>query len=170
MQSDQELLQRIDRGDEDALGELYDLYYKLMSRFVLGITHDAQLTLEVINDVFMVVWDKAGSFRGDSAVSTWVLGIAYKKSLKAATKQRWPLPLDAIADAADEGEIEKVIRDQEIRKVLSKLSPEHRAVVELSYYFGYSYREIADILVCPENTVKTRMFHARRMLRSLLEA
>lgn len=169
MQSDQKLLRRINRGDEGALGELYDLYYKLMSRFVLGITHDAQLTLEVINDVFMVVWTKAGSFRGDSAVSTWILGIAYKKSLKAVAKQRWSLPLDAIVDAADEGAIEKVIRDQEVSKVMSKLSPEHRAVVELSYYFGYSYKEIADIMVCPENTVKTRMFYARRMLRSLLE-
>lgn len=53
---------------------------------------------------------------------------------------------------------------------MTKLSPEHSAVVELSYYFGYSYMEIADILACPENTVKTRMFYARRMLRSLLEA
>lgn len=84
MQSDLELLRRIDKGDEDALGELYDLYYKLLSRFVLGNTHDVQLTLEIINDVFMVVWDKAGSFRGDSAVSTWMLGIAYKKALKPA--------------------------------------------------------------------------------------
>lgn len=170
MQSDQKLLQRINRGDEDALGELYDLYYKLMSRFVLGITHDAQLTLEVINDVFMVVWGKAGSFRGDSAVSTWILGIAYKKSLKAVAKQRWPLPLEAIADVINDGSMERVVREQEVRKIMSKLSPDHRAVVELSYYFGYSYKEIADIMACPESTVKTRMFYARRMLRSLLEA
>ncbi len=170
MQSDLELLRRIDKGDEDALGELYDLYYKLLSRFVLGNTHDVQLTLEIINDVFMVVWDKAGSFRGDSAVSTWMLGIAYKKSLKASAKQRRLLPLDAVAEVTDDGAIEKLIRDQEIRKVMTKLSPEHSAVVELSYYFGYSYMEIADILACPENTVKTRMFYARRMLRSLLEA
>ncbi len=170
MQSDLELLRRIDLGDENALGELYDLYYTLTSRFVLRITHDAQLTLEVINDVFLVVWEKAGSFRGDSAVSTWILGIAYKKSLKAAAKRRWSLPLEAIADTPDDGSMERVIREQEVRTVMSRLSPEHRAVIELSYYFGYSYKEIADIVGCPENTVKTRMFYARRTLYALLEA
>ena len=56
----------------------------------------------------------------------------------------------------------------QLSRALMSLSREHRAVIELTYYEGCSYREIAAILGCPVDTVKTRMFHARRHLKSLL--
>jgi len=165
MPTDHELLKRIVDGDEEALATLYRRYYRRLARFVLRITGDFGLVTEVINDVFMVVWEKCSSFRGDASVSTWILGIAYNKALKALRRVRpWePLTEDS-ATSQDTG-----IMRLELDSSLARLTPEHRAVMELVYFFGYSYREIGEILQCPENTVKTRMYHARRALQSILE-
>ena len=168
MPTDQELLNRIIARDENALSALYHGYFQRLSRFLLRMVGDPELTIEVINDVFLVVWDKAGDFRGDSSVSSWIIGIAYRKALKALKKFRPWTSLDAVAStlAATQQDAGPSI---ELESSLACLSPEHRAVMELSYFFGYSYREIGEILHCPENTVKTRMFHARRSLHSILE-
>ena len=165
MPTDHELLKRIGDSDEDALTELYRRYYRRLARFVLRITGDSGLVTEVINDVFLVVWQRSGSFRGDASLSTWILGIAYNKALKALRKVRpWEPLLEDTATSGDNGAMRL-----ELESSLARLSPEHRAVMELVYFFGYSYREIGEILQCPENTVKTRMYHARRALQSILE-
>ncbi|HEX7037172.1 MAG TPA: sigma-70 family RNA polymerase sigma factor [Pseudomonadales bacterium] len=161
-----ELLERIARGDEAALESLYRAWYPRLVRFVLRIVRDPGLVEEVINDVFLVIWRSAAAFRGDSHASTWILGIAYRRALKRAGQRR-----PATRERAEDPDPEEVpCRRLELEGCLARLNPEQRATVELTYYFGYSYREIAEIMKCPENTVKTRMFHARRALRSLLEA
>lgn len=147
---------------------MYHLYYPRLLRFLCRVTDSRESIVEIINDVFLVVWQSAGKFRGQSAVSTWILGIAYKKGLKAVSKQRPTLPLDDTLRGETPLD-EQLIRARHLRQCLRELTPEHRAVVELTYYFGYSYKEISDIVDCPENTVKTRMFHARKKLRTLLE-
>ena len=163
---EEELLRRIAEGDEWALERLYTDYHPRLARFILRVTRDVDLAREIINDVFMVIWRSAGRFRGDSSVSTWILGIAYRKALKSSGRYR---PAPAPLGGADSAEVEQHSRRLDIDSSLARLSREQRATVELAYYFGYSYREIAEIMRCPENTVKTRMFHARRALRSLLE-
>lgn len=160
---EEQLLRRIADGDEAALERLYLDYYPRLTRFILRVTRDVDLAPEIINDVFMVIWRSARQFRGDSSVSTWILGIAYRKALKSAGRYD---PAPALpADVHTAGEDQQL----DLESGLARLSREQRATVELAYYFGYSYKEIADIMGCPENTVKTRMFHARRALRSLLE-
>ena len=163
---EQQLLRRIAQGDEGALERLYLDYYPRLARFVLRVTRDADLACEIINDVFMVIWRSAGQFRGESTVSTWILGIAYRRALKGVGRYRPPPVPPGDAETPHE---EQQSRRLDIDSSLARLSHEQRATVELAYYFGYSYREIAEIMRCPENTVKTRMFHARRALRSLLE-
>lgn len=165
MPTDQELLARIIDGDDGALAELYQRYYRRLARFLLRVTRDPDLAGEVINDVFLVVWQKADQFRGDSSLSSWILGIAYRKALKALKKVRRWEPLTGAEPARPDPATQRL----ELDSSLGQLSPEHRAVMELAYFFGYSYREIGEILNCPENTVKTRMFHARRTLQSILE-
>jgi RNA polymerase sigma-70 factor, ECF subfamily len=167
--SDRALLARIGRHDEAALKTLYELYYPRLARFLLRVTRDPSVVIEIINDVFFVIWNTASDFRGDSSVSTWIFSIAYRKGARTFSRTR---PTEVLRDEdltqSDHADSEGVRRD--LDKALECLSPEQRAVVELTYYFGYSYSEIGQILGCPENTVKTRMFHARRALRSVMEA
>ena len=163
------LLQQIVRRDTNALCDLYRRYTKRLSHFLLRMTLDHELAAEVINDVFLVVWDKAGDFRGDSHVSTWILGIAYRKALKALKRRKSTVPLESIEHEllASPGVTPTTI---DLDRLIAKLEPEHRAVMELTYYFGYTYGEISEILDCPENTVKTRMFYARKKLKRRLGA
>ncbi len=163
------LLARIACRDEVALKALYDLYYPRLARFLLRVTRDPNTVIEIINDVFLVVWNKAAEFRGDASVSTWILSIAYRKGARTVARTK---PTEMLHDEHlahdDASELASLRRD--LDKALARISPEQRAVVELAYFFGYSYSEIGEILGCPENTVKTRMFHARRVLRALMES
>ena len=125
---------------------------------------------EVLDDVMFVVWTDARKFRGTAAVSSWIFGIAYRKAMTAIrADRRYQSRLDrnAVIDAVA-GDLTQ--HTEWIHAGLRQLSPDHRQVVELTYYGGFSYQEIADIAGCPVNTVKTRMFHARRRLKVLLPA
>jgi RNA polymerase sigma-70 factor (ECF subfamily) len=126
---------------------------------------------EIVNDVMMVVWQKAGSFEERSQPSTWVLGIAYRKGVKAL-RSLANQPVSVSPETAASFEDPEPPRRQAdlemamvLESVLEGLSPEQRAVVELTYHYGYSYREIAQITGVPVNTVKTRMFYARKRLK-----
>jgi RNA polymerase sigma-70 factor (ECF subfamily) len=125
---------------------------------------------EVVDDVMLVVWKDARKFRGGSAVSSWIFGIAYRKVLTAMRAElRYQVPLDRSVDT-DTVSGTVMQHGEWIRAALSQLSPDHRQVVALTYFSGFSYQEIAAIADCPVNTVKTRMFHARRRLKVLLPA
>jgi RNA polymerase sigma factor (sigma-70 family) len=175
-ESDLALLARITRGDRDALREIYTTYYHPLLRFICRVTGQLELAQEGINDVMLVVWRNSDAFGHRSSVSTWIMGIAYRKALKLLERSRrwsdrfasvdfdeWIERSDAPAEPSDDGDLRDLL-DQGLKH----LSAEHRAVVELTYFYGCSYEEIAVIADCPVNTVKTRMFHARAKLRKLL--
>jgi RNA polymerase sigma-70 factor (ECF subfamily) len=123
---------------------------------------------EALDDVMLVVWKDARKFRHRSSVSTWIFGIAYHKALSAVrAERRYQAPLDRAADGASLAD-PMTPQDNLLSAALGRLSFDHRQVVELTFFGGYSYREIAEIADCPVNTVKTRMFHAKRRLRVLL--
>jgi RNA polymerase sigma-70 factor (ECF subfamily) len=174
--ADLALLARIANGDRHALHSLYNTYYHPLLRFIYRITRRLDLAQEGVNDVMLVVWRNGRSFGGRSSVSTWVMGIAYRKALKLlASSRRWTdrfagVPFedviersDGLAEQSDDGDLRDLLDE-----ALRHLSVEHRAVVELTYFYGCSYEEIAAIAACPVNTVKTRMFHARAKLKKLL--
>lgn len=176
--ADVALLGRIANGDRAALRELYGTYYHPLLRFIYRITGRLDLAQEGVNDVMLVVWRNGRSFGGRSSVSTWIMGIAYRKALKLlAASRRWTdrvagTPLDELVERFDvpvEQSDDGDLRDL-LDVALRHLSAEHRAVVELTYFYGCSYEEIAAIAACPVNTVKTRMFHARAKLKKLLPA
>lgn len=175
-ETDLALLARIARGDRDALRDIYMTYYHPLLRFMYRITGQLELAQEGINDVMLVVWRNSETFGHRSSVSTWIMGIAYRKALKLLERSRrwtsrfasvdfdeWIERSDAPAEPSDEGDLRDLLDEG-----MKHLSAEHRAVVELTYYYGCSYEEIAVIAGCPVNTVKTRMFHARAKLRKLL--
>jgi RNA polymerase sigma-70 factor (ECF subfamily) len=129
---------------------------------------------EVLNDAMLVVWRKAESFNGASKVSTWIFAIAYRRALKC--RDQFDDPLEFEGEPIDEvnPRPEDVLLHQELGEALEHalqtISANQRAVVELTYFHGCRYQEIAQIMDCPVETVKTRMFHARRRLRDALRA
>jgi RNA polymerase sigma-70 factor (ECF subfamily) len=163
------LLARIAARDAQAMHELYHLYHRRLARFLMRMTSRYDLAEEVINDTFWVIWQHAADFRGASQLSTWIFGIAYRRALKTLKRVRPEV-------AAEEGEgleqTEEPWLQAELREwlgvALGKLPHEQRMVLELAYHVGHSCEEIAVIMECPVNTVKTRMFHARRKLKGLL--
>ena len=168
------LLGRVAEGDREAFQELYNGYHRRLARFLTRLTHGYPIAEEVINDTMYVVWCKAGEFRGQSRVSTWIMGIAYRRAMKALKREsvaaKVPLmPGDTHGAAPDPAQRSYELREW-IGQALGELSPDQRMVVELAYYMDLSCQEIAAIMDCPVNTVKTRMFHARRKLRNALPA
>lgn len=167
------LLRRVAAGDLRAFESLYRAYHPRLSRFLMNMTRRPQIAEEVLNDTLLVIWNRPESFSGRSKLSTWIFGIAYRKALKAMRRQDQPIE-DEHAEArpgsetpADE-RLERSEVSRALSKAISELSPDHRAVVDLCYFNELGYREIAEIVDCPVDTVKTRMFHARRHLKARL--
>ena len=167
------LLGRVAAGDLRAFEQLYRSYHARLTRFLDRMTRRRSLVEEVLNDTMLVVWNRADRFNGTSKVCTWIFAIAYRKALKALQRHDEAVE-DAEPDqraASDEGPERQMQQRQAsmgLVRALDALSIDHRMVVELAYFHGMGYREIAEIVDCPVDTVKTRMFHARRRLRTLL--
>ena len=165
------LIARVAEGDRRAFEELYHLYHRRMARFLTRLTRRYDVAEEVINDTFWVVWRKAHTFRGDSQPSTWILGIAYRKARNAfrasARLAEKNLQAEDLPLTNDEPASNEELRDW-LARALAELPLEQRLAVELCYELGHSCEEIATIMGCPVNTVKTRLFHARAKLQRLL--
>ncbi len=170
---ERELLARVVAGDLRAFERLYRLYQPRLSRFLTTLLRRPQLIEEVLDDTMMVVWQSADRFRGSSKLSTWIFAIAYRKAHKARLK--WPDPIEEpeqdtrlSEDPAPDDELHHQKLHDSLMRAMDQLSADHRAVVELTYFHGLGYREIAEIVDCPVDTVKTRMFHARRRLKQAI--
>src|SRR5438477_6569208 len=174
--SDEVLIGRIASGDRLAMQVLFARHHVRVYRFVLRLVRDETTAEDLISEVFLDVWRQAGRFEGRSAVSTWLLAIARFKAL-SMLRRRPDQELDeetaaAIEDPSDTPEValEKKDKSAVIRKCLGGLSAEHREIIDLVYYHEKSVEEVAQIVGIPENTVKTRMFYARKRLSELLKA
>jgi RNA polymerase sigma-70 factor (ECF subfamily) len=169
--SDRRLLDRVAAGDREAFRELYLVYHRRLARFLVRLTRRYEVAEEIINDTLWVVWRKAGEFRGESRISTWIMGIAYRRALKTLRSRGHQLydavPIEEeMLVAPDElGEAET---GEWILQAMQQLPLEQRLALEYAYGYGHSCEEIARIMDCPANTVKTRLFHARAKLRALL--
>ena len=179
MEDELDLIERIAERDRAAFEALYRRYYRRIFGFVYRISRRPELIEEVVSDVFFTIWTDAGRFDGRARLSSWILGIAYHKALKAierdGRRRRGQAPeheAEREPDRAPGPESLMAAREASslLGRALAELSPEQRAVVELTYFEELSYPEIARLLGCPTNTVKTRMFHARRRLRAALPA
>ena len=159
--------------DMRAFEALYRAYHPRLRRFLRGMLRQSTMVDEVLDDTMLVAWRKAHTFDATSRVSTWLFAIAYRQALKALRRLDWSLPdpIDEPAAPRDhepDGELAHSQLREQLDAVLAQLTPEHRAVIDLTYFHGLGYRDIAAILSCPVDTVKTRMFHARRRLKRAL--
>jgi RNA polymerase sigma factor (sigma-70 family) len=167
------LIRRITEGDRRAFEALYRLYHPRLVRFLSGLLRKPEVIEEVLNDTLLAVWRRPDSFNGGSKLSTWIFAIAYRKASRARLRLDEPVEgEDAESRASDEGAPEQQLGRQQLHEVLrsamQRLSADHRAAVDLTYFYELGYKEIAEIMDCPVDTVKTRVFHARRLLRKSL--
>jgi RNA polymerase sigma-70 factor (ECF subfamily) len=171
--TDEVLVGRIAAGDRLAMQVLFARYHVRLYRFVLRLVRSEAVAEDLVSDTFLDVWREAGRFRAQSAASTWLLSIARFKAL-SVLRRRPHEGLDgvaAVADPADnpEAAIQSKDTGEILRACLTTLSLEHREVVDLVYYHEKSVDEVAGIVGIPRNTVKTRLFYARKLLSPLLK-
>ena len=174
--SDEALIAKLAKGDRQAMPMLFARHRTRVFRFVLRRVRSEAVAEELVNEIFLAVWQQAGRFEGTSSATTWMLSIAHNKAVSSLRKKR-DQPLDegvaeAIPDDADSAEttLAKGGKAAALRACLDRLPDEQRVVMDLVYYHEQSVKEVAEVLGIPENTVKTRMFYARKKLSEMLKS
>lgn len=167
------LIARVASGDLRAFESLYRAYHPRVMRFLSMMTPRGAIVEESLNDTMLAVWRRAATYNGQSKLSTWIFAIAYRTTCKALRRQEAPVEDDGADEPAGEAhDPERQRSASEVRaalmQALDRLSHEQRNVLVLTYFHDLPYAEIAQIMGCPVDTVKTRMFHGRRKLRALL--
>ena len=169
------LLKAIASGDANALERLFARTETRVFRFLVRMVKNQAIAEELLNEVFLTVWQNAHRYEGRSEPLTWMLSIAHNKAVSALRKRTEVSGLAdetgiEVADEEDTPEVaaQKQDKSAKIRACIAELSPEHRTVLDLVYYQEQSVAEVAEVLDIPEATVKTRMFYARKKLSELL--
>jgi RNA polymerase sigma-70 factor, ECF subfamily len=173
-QSDEDLIKAIAAGNQSAMHTLYGRHHLRVYHFIVGLGCDTDRAEDLVAEVFLSVWRQAGTFESRSQVSTWLLSIARFKALTSLGRRREAQleegSMETLVDDADTPE-QSVLhsdRSMQLRSCITQLSSDHREVIDLVYYHDKSVDEVARILNLPRNTVKTRMFYARKRLARLL--
>ncbi|MEZ5536653.1 MAG: sigma-70 family RNA polymerase sigma factor [Thiolinea sp.] len=171
------LLDKVARGDREAFSHLYRKYQpKLVIYCARLLRDDVAQAADIVDDALFDVWRSAGKFAGKSKVSTWVYSITRNKMISWLRKTR-EITLDderslaSMVDTAATPEEEREQEDmqQQLIRLMNHLTDEHRDVLRLTYFEDKSVKEVSAILGISENTVKTRMFYARKRLGQMLE-
>lgn len=178
---DFELIQQIRRGDESALGELYDRYSRLIFSVAFGVVHNHETAEEVTLDIFTRAWEKAGTYDPQLAkVSTWLTRMARNRAIDRLRREKARPLQDSVhwADVTSEPVFEenppetktqRSMEQQRVRAAIASLPPAQQEVLALAYFRGYSHGEIAQNLDLPLGTVKGRIRAGMQKLRALLE-
>ncbi len=173
---DRALIKAIAGGDAKALERLFTRNQTRVFRYLVRVVRNEAMAEELLNEVFLGVWQGAGRYEGRSEPTTWLLSIAHNKAVSSLRKKREVSGYDEDAagqiedeDDTPEVTLQKVDKAGQIRQAMKGLSAEHREVLDLVYYQEQSVSEVAEILSIPEATVKTRMFYARKKLGEILK-
>ena len=172
--NDEALIAAVAAGEHGAMRALYNRHHVRVFRFVTRLVGNATTAEDIVSEAFIDVWRQADRFEGRATVSTWILSIAHFKVLSARRRRQY-VQLDekvaeTVADLAcnPEEAIMEMNRSTQLRGCLTKLTAEHREIVDLVYYHDKTIEEVAEIIQVPKNTAKTRMFYARKRLAHLL--
>lgn len=146
-------------------------------RFLMRTVKNQAIAEELLNEVFLSVWQNAHRYEGRSEPMTWMLSIAHNKAMSALRKRTEVLGVVEEAgrnlvaeDDTPDVAVQKQDKSAKIRACIDELSADHRTILDLVYYQEQSVAEVAEVLGIPEATVKTRMFYARKKLSELLSA
>lgn len=165
------LLSLIAKGDQKAFIYFYRRYHTSVFNFINRLIRDYVGSEDVLQEVFMAVWKNAKTFKGKAKVETWMYRIAYYKSMSWLRKRRDAVTLEFIDENYSEDTTDKadILDARRVKQSLAKLSVKQRAVVELTFMQGMTYREVAEILQIPLGTVKSRMSSALTLLSKVLK-
>jgi RNA polymerase sigma-70 factor (ECF subfamily) len=166
--TDRELLRLIAQGDATAFREWYDRHSGPLFAYLFRLLGDAHLAEDVLSETMLTVWTDARRYRGDSSPRTWLYAIGRNKATDRL-RQRAAWPLEVLDGHRVEEATDQVDTRLAVEEALKGLPPDQREVVELAFFHGCGYEEIARIMRCPVNTVKTRMFLAKQKLRARLD-
>jgi RNA polymerase sigma-70 factor (ECF subfamily) len=169
------LLTRMAAADRSAFADLYRALEKPVFRFIVSKLNDPFEASDILHDVFMELWRSAGRFEGRSTVKTWVFGIAYRKTMDHFRRTRRVDVTDSVPEQFDDSPDAQtcLAASQEakhLRFCIDELKPEHKSAIELAFYEDMTYGEIAKVAGAPEGTIKTRIFHAKKLLLRCLSA
>ncbi|MCK5726101.1 MAG: sigma-70 family RNA polymerase sigma factor [Thiotrichaceae bacterium] len=174
--TDEDLMKLIAEGDQAAFAILYKRYSPILLRFCTRMLNgDVSLGADIVDEAMFEVWGSAKKFAGKSKPSTWMHSIARNKLIdflrKNASskidKDLLKIAMEESAPAADAGLVEEQ-RDQQLIRHMDKLSADHREVLFLSYFKELSVKDISITLSISDNTVKTRLFYARKKFKKIL--
>jgi RNA polymerase sigma-70 factor, ECF subfamily len=172
-----DLLERIGQQDQSAFRELYKAFSRRVFAYVLNMVKDPGRAEEILVDTMYEVWRAPARFRGDSQFGTWLIGIARNKALMVYRSRRADEVHDDLDDIAETqasddpdafAQLADKQRSQGVLHCMGKLSDEHRECMHMVFFEGLSLAEIAQVQGCPENTVKTRLYHARQKIKKCL--
>lgn len=168
------LIQRMARRDMAAFEAFYRALEKPLFRFLASRLNDPFACADLLHEVFLDVWNGAARFEGRATVKSWVFGIAYRKVMDHFRKQgRFTTDADMPEQEDDSPDALTCLAAAQdaahLHACLDGLKPEHRAAIELTFFQDMGYREIAEVLDVAEGTVKTRVFHAKKLLMHCLE-
>lgn len=169
--SDAELLDVIAGGDRGGLDELYARHAPWLLLRLRRRCADRAVVEEAVQDTFMTIWRKPGSFAGTGDVGAWVWGIGIRQLLNHMRRRKspaWHLLVRSDRIVSAEDEVLVGIEHGDVGVAIGQLSPELRAVVQATVLDGLTTREAARLLGIPNGTVKTRMARARHQLREAL--
>ena len=167
------VLAQIAAGDMAAMRALYMAHAEAVRRFVLTRLRDEFEVADIVHETMLSVWRAAVGFEGRSTVRSWILSLARNKVIDHLRKQAKVSLAEPDENApAEDPDAEAVVAAtqdaQRVRACVEKLSERQRAVVHLAFFEDLSYPEIAAIENSPEGTVKTRIFHAKKLLMRCL--
>lgn len=169
------LLARVAKRDRDALSELYTRFQRPLFSYLFHLLGQKELAEDVLQEVIVIVWQKAHTFRKKGQAARWLFGIAHHQAFKALrrTANVTFTDLDAAMELSDEtlnpeADLLRRATHEELVRALACLTPEHREVLELVFFQNFACKEVAAIAGIPVGTVKSRLSYARRALKQAL--
>ena len=172
--TDERLIRLVARGEASALETLYHRHSARLFNYLLRLIHEPTVAEDLLQEVFVAVWQGAGRFRGRSKVRTWLYRITHNKAVSWLRREQQTVGLENAYELSSRSDPQQEAmahwRGEQIHTALDGLSDKHRSVLELAFYHGLKYQEIAEIIGCPVGTVKSRVSYARNYFGQALES
>jgi RNA polymerase sigma-70 factor (ECF subfamily) len=172
--SDEALVALVERGQDSALGELYDRFGGPAYALAVRIVRDEALAEDAVQDAFLTVWRTAARFVPERGrASAWIMTLVHRRAVDLVRREehRRAEPLEAAPEPQEQAAEDVAslrLERERVREALRLLPDQQREILELAYYGGFTQSELADRLGQPIGTIKSRMFAGLSRLRDLL--